>query len=95
MQQRRKAARPALRVIEGGGDQVIDRAAVDELREARERIERQLEHERERAARAEERAEEALTAERIAREEAAWLRARLEAQRWSLWRRLLWAIRGY
>ncbi len=47
------------------------------------------------AARTEERAEDALTAERIAREEAVWLRARLEARQWRRWRRLLWAIRGY
>jgi hypothetical protein len=93
MRQRRKAPRPALRVIEGGRDQVIDLEAVlDELREVRELVERQLAHERERAALAEERAEEALTAERIAREEAAWLRARLEAWRW---RRLISRIRGY
>ncbi len=47
------------------------------------------------AARTEERAEDALTAERIAREEAVWLRARLEARQWRRWRRLLRAIRGY
>jgi hypothetical protein len=83
-------------VIAGGRDQVIDLASVlDEMREAREQIERQLDHERDRAARAEERAEDALTAERIAREEAIWLRARLEARQWKRWRRLLWAIRGY
>jgi small-conductance mechanosensitive channel len=93
MRQRRKAARPALGVIEGGRDHVIDlRAVLDELREAREQIEQQLERERERAVRAEERAEEALTAERIAREEAGWLRARLEARQRRRWRWLLWRI---
>jgi len=96
MRQRRKTARPMLRVIDGGRDRIIDvEAVLDELREGRELIERQLEHERERTARAEERAEEALTAERIAREEATWLRARLEARQWKRWRRLIARIRGY
>ena len=96
MRQRRKMAQRTLRVIEGGRDQFIDLArAFDEMRDARELIERQLDLERERAARAEERAEEALTAERIAREEAVWLRARLEARQWKRWRKLLWAIRGF
>jgi hypothetical protein len=85
-----------LRVIEGGRVEVIDvKAVLDELRETRELVERQLEQQRERTARAEERAEEALTAERIAREEAGWLRARLEARQWKRWRRLISRIRGY
>jgi hypothetical protein len=96
MRQRRKAARPMLRVIDGGRDRIIDvEAVLDELRETRELVERQLEQERERTARAEERAEEALTAKRIAREEAGWLRARLEARQWKRWRRLISRIRGY
>ena len=100
--------RPALRVIEGGRVHAIDlHATIDELRGlvrdyldlARERVElaekraelaaERLEAEQQRA----ELAEEALIAERIAREELAELHAELVRRReWGLGRRLLWAL---
>jgi hypothetical protein len=95
MRQWRKTASPLLsKVIEGGRDQIVvsdPEAVLGELREARELIERQLEHERERAARA----DEAPTAGRIAREAGALLRAWLAARQWQRWRRLISRICGY
>ena len=49
---------------------------------------------RARAERAEQHAELAVIAERIARRELDQLRAELDIRQWSLWRRLRWALRG-
>jgi hypothetical protein len=91
----RRAKRPTLKVIEGGAgrsqptDQPIDlELIIEQLHEAGARLLAEFGRLRERAQRAERQAELALTAERIARDEAAGLRAELDARKqWGLWRR--------
>src|SRR5580704_16099218 len=70
------------------------------LQHAVEGLCEQLEDANQRADRAEQRAdllqvkfEAGALAERIAREEAARLRAQLDTRQWSLWRRLRWVLR--
>jgi hypothetical protein len=87
--------RPPLKVIDGGQGQPIDPAQlVEQLRSAGAMLTAQFELLRARAERAEQHAELAVIAERLARRELDQLRAELDIRQWSLWRRLRWALRG-
>jgi len=100
MQQRPE--RPTLKVIDGGRSQPISSGHPDDierllvqLREAGTMLAAQITQLRERLDQAELQAELALVAERFARNEVDQAQAQLDGRRWSLWRRLLWAIRGH
>jgi hypothetical protein len=87
--------RPPLKVIDGGQGQPIDPAQlVEQLRSAGAMLTAQFELLRARAERAEQHAELAVIAERLARRELDQLRAELDIRQWGLWRRLLWVLRG-
>ena len=87
--------RPPLKVIDGGQGQPIDpERLVEQLRSAGAMLATQWELLRARVERAEQHAELAQLAERIARQELDQLRAQFDTRQWNLWRRLLWVLRG-
>ena len=87
--------RPPLKVIDGGQEQPIEpERLAEQIRSAGAQLAAQFELLRARVERAEQHAELAQLAERIARQELDQLRAQLDTREWSLWRRLRWVLRG-
>jgi hypothetical protein len=87
--------RPPLKVMDGGQEQPIEpERLAEQIRSAGAQLAAQFELLRARVERAEQHAELAQLAERIARQELDQLRAQLDTRQWSLWRRLRWVLRG-